>query len=145
LTGKSLSINGINVPPPPPDDVNSSLIGIDTNANEIRDDVDRLIASLYGENAIEYAGAVNYAKQIQRILAWDANQSMELSALINSRNAELRCLAQRYFAGDIQRALQVSSTIASLTINTTGRNEAYHARLSTQSSVTTIDIQQGCS
>jgi hypothetical protein len=49
------TINGIMVPPAPDEAVNNSTIeGVDSNNNDIRDDVERFIAEEFGADAIMY-------------------------------------------------------------------------------------------
>ena len=51
-------INGIAVPPAPSAALNdSSLSGVDSNSNGIRDDVDRRLATEFGTNATAYSMA----------------------------------------------------------------------------------------
>lgn len=45
--------------------ISSSLSGVDSNNNGIRDDIDRLIAREFGANPESYAEAINFARTEQ--------------------------------------------------------------------------------
>lgn len=61
-------INGVPVPPEPPSELNNvTLAGFDTNANGVRDDIDRLIATNFGgQPDAQYATA--FAREYQATL-----------------------------------------------------------------------------
>lgn len=63
-------INGIPVPREPDQGLNSSsLAGIDSNANGIRDDVERFIATKFGTDPVKYDHAKSYAIKVQALMA----------------------------------------------------------------------------
>ena len=63
-------INGISVPPLPNSTENqASIAGVDTNNNGIRDDVDRTLATEFGQNAAAHQVAVTFARTLQAALA----------------------------------------------------------------------------
>lgn len=62
-------INGISVPPEPdPTANNSTLAGIDSNGNGVRDDVERKIATDFGNNPTKYQDIFATTKAEQAIL-----------------------------------------------------------------------------
>ena len=62
-------INGIAVPPAPSAALNdSSLSGVDSNSNGIRDDVDRRLATEFGASTTAYAIAKEHASRLQSAL-----------------------------------------------------------------------------
>jgi hypothetical protein len=62
------TINGVAVPPePPPELNNATLAGFDVNANGVRDDVDRLIASRINRGA-DTSSAVAFARELQFVV-----------------------------------------------------------------------------
>lgn len=62
-------INSIVVPPQPDATLNaSSLAGVDSDSNGIRDDIDRLIATNFGVVQSDYSAAFNHAKTLQAAL-----------------------------------------------------------------------------
>ncbi len=64
-------INGLNVPPPPGSANDATLLGIDSDFNGIRDDIDIFIAAKYGSNANAVKGARIAALARQRVLQVD--------------------------------------------------------------------------
>ena len=64
-------INGLNVPPPPGGANDATLVGIDSNSNDIRDDIDIFIATKYGSNANALKAARISAQASQKILRVD--------------------------------------------------------------------------
>ena len=67
-TKNSQVINGIAVPPEPPTAVNNStLAGVDSNNNGVRDDVERVIAKQFG-GTTDYTYAMSYAKAYQEMI-----------------------------------------------------------------------------
>lgn len=65
------TINGLNVPPPPGSANDATLLGIDSDFNGIRDDLDIFIAAKYGGNANAVKGARISALASQNILRTD--------------------------------------------------------------------------
>ena len=61
-------INGISVPPDPGAAGLATVAGIDTDANGIRDDIDRFIATRYGTNATALSAARQSARARQTLL-----------------------------------------------------------------------------
>ncbi len=60
------TINGIQVPPDPsPISNNSTLAGVDSDKNGIRDDIDRFIAARYGTKKTYFDTAVKFARTLQ--------------------------------------------------------------------------------
>lgn len=81
-------INGITVPPDPGAAGNATVVGIDTDTNGIRDDVDRLIATKYGTNADSLKAARLSARGFQAVLAADkTSQDASRTALQESARA----------------------------------------------------------
>ena len=69
------AINGITVPPPPGTANDSTIAGIDSDNNGIRDDIDIFIATKYGTNPTAYAGAKRATKALQKILTTNPLQA----------------------------------------------------------------------
>ncbi len=71
-------INGIIVPPEP-DEIqnNSSVTGIDANANGIRDDVERVIAREFGSNENKYKEAFSFAKIEQTMIVSPSEENIK--------------------------------------------------------------------
>jgi hypothetical protein len=62
------TINGIEVPPKPDEKANSiTFEGVDSNQNEVRDDVERKIAEKWGNDPKLYQQTMEFAKLIQRM------------------------------------------------------------------------------
>lgn len=80
----SSTINGITVPPAPANPT-ASLAGTDVNANGIRDDAERTLATTVGTNAVAHTAATDAAKQFQTaITATGAPQRAALQAVMDS-------------------------------------------------------------
>lgn len=80
-------INGISVPPVPDSTANSTTIsGVDSNGNGIRDDVDRVLATEFGQSAAAYQEAVSYARTQQAAL------TLQTPTAIENHIALLRCV-----------------------------------------------------
>ncbi len=62
-------INGIPVPPEPNSLTNQSTVkGVDSNANGVRDDIERLVAQAFGAVPTDYDAAFDVAKTLQDVL-----------------------------------------------------------------------------
>lgn len=74
--GDSL-INGVKVPVAPDAKLNASTLqGIDSDTNGIRDDVDRKVAEIFGGSA-EYLLAVDHAKSLQASITKESLEDVE--------------------------------------------------------------------
>ena len=63
---KSEQINGIAVPLVPDSTANQATVsGVDSNSNGIRDDVDRALATEFGQGAATYQEAATFARTLQ--------------------------------------------------------------------------------
>lgn len=62
------TINGITVPPEPVDST-ASVGGTDSNSNQVRDDVERALATRLGRSPADYAKAIGVAAKLQTILS----------------------------------------------------------------------------
>ncbi len=76
-------INNIVVPPEPDPVKNRATIpGVDSDANGVRDDIDRLNASQFGADPVQYNAAKQYAGSLQTVLvsndAPSASQNLDL-------------------------------------------------------------------
>jgi hypothetical protein len=81
-------INGIRVPPDPGPAGTATVAGMDSDANGIRDDIDRFIATKYGTNAKAMMAAQASALAAQKVLTADAtNQTAARIALEDSSDA----------------------------------------------------------
>lgn len=70
-------INGIHVPPEPDATINNSTIsGVDSNNNGIRDDVDRVLASTFGVDEKKYLEAIKFATAEQLLITVKNNESV---------------------------------------------------------------------
>ena len=76
-------INGIQVPPMPnPAINNATLLGVDSNNNGVRDDVEIYIAQKYGKNPIQYKAMMQSAKAAQLYLEANGDPTMSTKAMI---------------------------------------------------------------
>jgi hypothetical protein len=117
--------HGIAVPPEPDAVANSTLLGVDSNNNMVRDDVERLIAMAYGSNAAQYDGALRIAKADQDFLVANGDPAKSTSATMAAATAGF-CLYSR-LANDGIAANKAIDSISPLTFNTPERMIAYRA------------------
>lgn len=91
-------INGIAVPPTPETVANQATVGgVDTNGNGIRDDVDRMLATEFGQSAPAYQEATTYARTQQAAL------SNPTQATIAAHIALLRCVRDPQKLADLKK------------------------------------------
>lgn len=106
-------INGIAVPPEPnPSENKSTLAGVDSNANGIRDDVERGIAAQFGLNPEKYFLALQHAKTLQAAIASPSQ------AMSNTHISMVRCI------NDDQTLIDLKNTTMVM-LDTPGRRSAY--------------------
>lgn len=61
------TINGIAVPPMPDKSANNATVaGIDSNANGVRDDIERIVAEKFGKDRDSYEKVISYSIIVQR-------------------------------------------------------------------------------
>lgn len=109
-------INGITVPPEPSPSVNNAtLAGVDSNANGVRDDVERVIARKVTTTA-EFNTALVVAKAYQRLLS----NTPVLQADADASMLEIDCFVYRSLTNPVRIN---SSEIRSATFNTSARIE----------------------
>lgn len=113
-------INGITVPPEPDPTINNStLAGVDSNKNGVRDDVERIVARQFGGTA-DYPYALAYAREYQRIIV-SPTPTTRADALVSYMKAMCRTKG----AGESVDSLPIDS----LTANTPAREQAHRAFL----------------
>jgi len=115
FTGRPLEerINGIVVPPEPIELANNSTIGgIDSNNNGLRDDVERLLAKNYGLDSQFYAIAALNIKTLQATLGSPSPST------VKAHLDAFRCIV------DTKKLVELNTVIVS-TLNTPERRRAY--------------------
>lgn len=80
-------LNGVSVPPQPDAAANATLLGVDSNGNGVRDDVERVLAAQYGTEYFE--GLMQVGKAEQDVLA---ARITEPENIVAARNASLRTI-----------------------------------------------------
>ena len=128
-------INGITVPPEPDSVANATLLGVDSNNNGVRDDVDRQIATLYGTDANRYAAALQAAKSDQDYLT--ANGDPVKSTAATARSVIAGACISRTFNSTWLEGSKAIDTISPLTFNTQERMAAYRATSGASTEVAT--------
>jgi hypothetical protein len=100
------TINGIAVPPTPDPAANRATVaGVDSNGNGVRDDVDRLLATEFGQSPATHQDAVLYARTQQAALSTPTSETTE------GHIALLRCVR------DPQRLAELKKiTVATLDV-----------------------------
>lgn len=120
--GNASVINGIAVPPMPDIVLNQSTVaGVDSDNNGVRDDIDRKLATDFGAIPSEYTQALNHAKTLQAALltasAVRANSLPVSSVEVTNHVSAVSC------APAILRARLKADTLA--TLDTGMRQAAY--------------------
>jgi len=115
-------INGYKLPPMPDEDLNNAtILGIDVNNNEVRDDVERWIFDKYKEPIVQ-AVALQNARAFSKILV-DPSKAKEMKKFTS---ALIRC--EIYYEYDSENKLKIDSHKESrpIILNTRERNRAYY-------------------
>lgn len=111
--GSGDQINGIAVPPAPEPAVNSStLAGVDSDRDGVRDDIDRWLAATFGASTSRHQAAVSYAKTQQSAITAPSPANIDASI------ARLRCVTDPQALSDLDQVTQA-------TLDTTARRRAY--------------------
>lgn len=127
--------HGIAVPPEPNAVANSTLLGVDSNNNFVRDDVERLIVAKYGANANELDGAMRAAKSDQEYLV--ANGDPVKSTAATSNAVIVGACMSNKFTSEWLAASKAIDYLSPLTFNTPERISAYRATSAASTEVST--------
>jgi hypothetical protein len=127
--------HGITVPQEPDAIANSTLLGVDSNNNMVRDDVERQIASAYGASADHYDAAMRSAIANQAYLSANGDP---VRSTITTSNAVIAgaCASIKYGADNINGLKAIRQIFAS-TFNTPERMTAYRATSAASTEVST--------
>ena len=129
-------INGISVPPEPdPVANNATLLGVDSNNNGVRDDVERQIATTYGANAGQYDGALRVAKSDQGFLTANGDPIKSTAATIAAATSGF-CMYSKLGYDGIAAGKAINY-LSPLTFNTPERMSAYRATTAASTEVDT--------
>jgi hypothetical protein len=129
-------INGITVPPEPdPVSNNATLLGVDSNNNGVRDDVERKIATKYGANAGQYDGALRIARSDQGFLAANGDPTKSTAATLAAATSGF-CMYSK-LGNDGIAAGKAINYLSPLTFNTPERMAAYRATTAASTEVAT--------
>lgn len=107
--------NGIEVPPEPnPELNNSTLKGVDSNNNDLRDDVEILVAAFSKKNTYE-----NYTLKIAQLIEKTATEDIKTQEEYNSILSTIVCLDKKRL--DIEKQILSMDTINIAIVNTEKR------------------------
>lgn len=109
-------------------DRTAGLMGTDADANGVRDDVDRHIATTYPE-AAQRAAATQFARAMQEALTADLGDAASTKAIAARGSRAVNCIYTR-FAGassPTHAPARVAEDVRSITANTRERLSAYLA------------------
>lgn len=135
-TTSQQTINGIAVPPAPdPVANNATLLGVDSNSNGVRDDVERQVATMYGANANQYAAALQVARSDQAYLAANGDPVKSTAATSNAVIAGA-CIADK-FNTEWLAGSKAIDYLSPLTFNTPERMAAYRATSAASTEIST--------
>lgn len=108
------------LPPDPGAGATSTVAGIDTNLNGVRDEVERRLSDLYRSDPAALSAAMKTARGLQHVLAVDPNDSPAANALFESNIKAAGCLLQS-LGNDASKASEVAARVYVLTYNTPAR------------------------
>lgn len=117
--------HGIAVPPEPNVAANSTLLGVDSNNNGVRDDVERKIAIAYGANVGQFKAAIQSAKSDQEYLVANGDPIKSTSATSNAVIAGA-CITDKFNTEWLSGSKAINY-LSPLTFNTPERMAAYRA------------------
>lgn len=118
-------INGIQVPVDPGPAADATLLGIDTNNNGVRDEVERRIAQDYGKNPQHFDAVMRASKGDQSYLIVNGDPALATAATIS--NAISGACMYDLFDGDGIASSKASRHSFAITVNTLERIRAYQA------------------
>jgi len=87
-------VNGTLPPEPDPAENNATLVGVDSNKNGIRDDVERAIYLKYKDTPRVAIAALQYAKELQMEFT-EVRNSETLVAVIQEEDRGFQCVGDR--------------------------------------------------
>ena len=112
------------LPPDPGVNGKLTLVGVDADADGVRDDIQRYIALTYPNSAKTRAALTQYAKVIQAALL-DANDKVKSVQHGEEVSKSSECLW--YTLGSVDAAHKAGSLLREVALNTDERNRAYFA------------------
>jgi len=116
--GNASGTNGL--PPDPGAAGVRTVVGIDSNANGIRDDVEVQIDARYGTDPTAFAAATETAKVMQRALIISASDSAAVEAHFETSVRTASCLYQQ-LGRDAKKAGEIITRVHIMTFNTPER------------------------
>ncbi len=120
LTVQILADNGVVLPPDPGEEGKLTLLGIDSDGDGVRDDIQRYIYITYPDEEKLRLGLTYYAKEFQGVLAdADDRDAVYNRAIKMTRHGE--CL--HYLNGE--ESINVESALDAEILNTRERSIAY--------------------
>lgn len=123
-------INGIAVPPEPPAELNNlTIAGFDANGNRIRDDVERILATQFGNSSAIIGGLTTFARAEQQALVTGS-----ASAIAASDSAFL-CFGLK---------VQDTNKLSAVLLNTAARRFAYKTIMASAPAMGIRELRQSC-
>ena len=119
-------INGQIVPPDPGAAANSTVAGVDTDKNGIRDEIDRYIAQKYGAEKIKFVAAQALAKANQLLLITPTTDINAATAAVYANADAGVCLADK-FENDPVAGSRLNKDLVLQTFNTRDRKKQVQA------------------
>lgn len=105
-------------------DVTSSVTGTDSDANGVRDDLDKIIAA-QPDTTAQRAALTQLARSIQASLAGSSSDSAAVAATSSMMNRAVACVFSQY--SDATKAAGQVKWIQEISVNTLPRLAAYEA------------------
>ncbi|WP_332878007.1 hypothetical protein [Massilia sp. S19_KUP03_FR1] len=114
--------HGITVPPDPGSAADTTIAGVDTDRNGIRDEVDRYNAQTYGADPVKYSGAQLAAKTKQNLLVTSITDINAATAAVYAEADSGACLVDK-FPSDNVTAIHINDDMVLRTFNTQQRQQ----------------------
>lgn len=112
-------INGVAVPPDPGSAAKSTLAGVDTNFNGVRDEVERELAAYFGKVPAAHTAALEFARKLQAPLSNPITTSEDATTSVTAELIAFECFAAAFY--NREKALDAANVIAARSYNTKKR------------------------
>jgi hypothetical protein len=119
---KTENLNGVLVPPAPDLKANSTLVGVDSNGNGVRDDAERLLAAKFGR--MGNAELLDLARAYQVFISTPLSATADLTKKFTAIQTKSKCLPSAILEAESKAPLWVQASV----LTTPERLKAYSDR-----------------
>lgn len=121
--GQAEVVNGVWVPAAPDKVANSSLVGVDSNGNGVRDDAERLLGARFGK--LGNTELLDLARSYQKFITTPLHEVASLTKLIEIIQSKKACLPKALLSATPDAAKWVEHSV----LNTLERVKAFSDRV----------------